>query len=255
MKIATWNVNSIRAREERFLQWLEKTNPDVVCVQELKVVDEAFPHDSLRKAGYHAAVHGQKTYNGVAILSRLEPTDVKRGFGDDDLQARLIAATVGEVRILSAYFPNGETVGSEKYDYKLDWMRRLGAYLAQWHLPTEPILLCGDFNVAPDDLDVARPRQWAGSVLCHDDAREALQRIRQWGFEDVLRKHHPEGHVYSWWDYRMLGFERNNGLRLDHIFATSSMASRCISADVDREERKGKKPSDHAPVFAVFAEE
>ncbi|MCX7427766.1 MAG: exodeoxyribonuclease III [Planctomycetia bacterium] len=252
MKLATWNVNSIRARQERLLRWLDRERPDVLCLQELKVTDEAFPREAIEAAGYHAAVFGQKTYNGVAILSRDEPADVQRGLGDDDPQSRLVAALIDGVCIVNAYFPNGQEVGSEKWEYKLDWMRRLEAYLADRYRPSDPLVLCGDFNVARDDLDVARPHQWAGTVLCHPDAREGLEAIHRWGFLDVFREHHPEGRLYSWWDYRMLGFAQNNGLRLDHIFATETLARRCRGAEIDRDERKGDKPSDHAPVVAVF---
>jgi exodeoxyribonuclease-3 len=254
MKIATWNVNSIRARHERLLRWVEKAQPDVVCLQELKATDDVFPYESIRRAGYYAAAHGQKTYNGVAILSRLEPANVEKGMGDDagDREARLISADVLGVRVISAYFPNGQTVNSDKYAYKLGWMRRLQDYIQKRFDRSDRLVLCGDFNVARDDQDVANPSRWAETVLCHREARDGLERIREWGFTDVFRQHHPDGGVYSWWDYRMLAFPRNDGLRIDHIFATEAMAKRCISAEIDRAERKGEKPSDHAPVVASF---
>jgi exodeoxyribonuclease-3 len=254
MKIATWNVNSVRAREERLLRWLEKEEPDALCLQELKVSDEDFPHDDIERAGYHATVHGQRTYNGVAILSRGEPTNVVRGMADDvdDPQARLIEAEIEGVRVISAYVPNGKEVGTDKYQYKLDWLQRLSEHLQHNASPSEQLVLCGDLNVAPDDKDAANPEKWLDSVLCHEAARGALERIREWGFVDVVRKHHPDGGVYSWWDYRMLAFPKGDGLRIDHILATKSMAHRCVQAFVDRNERKGKKPSDHAPVIAVF---
>jgi len=254
MKIATWNVNSIRSRLERVLSWLEKVEPDVVCLQELKTADDAFPHEAIREAGYHAAVFGQKTYNGVAILSRTEPQDVQRGMGDDtdDPQARLIAAEIDGIQVISAYVPNGQTVGSEKYTYKLHWLRRLREYVDRRFAPSVPLVLCGDFNVAPDDRDVANPERWAVSVLCHQAARDALESVCRWGLIDVFRQHHPEGGIYSWWDYRMLAFPKNDGLRIDHIFASEQLAKRCTSADIDRDERKGKKPSDHVPVVAAF---
>ena len=256
MKIATWNVNSIRAREERLFSWLDREQPDVLCLQELKVQDSDFPIAELETAGYTAAAYGQKTYNGVAILSRSAITNVVRGMGDevDDTQARLIQADVAGVRIISAYFPNGKQVGSDKYEYKLAWMARLAAHLDGLASPTTALVLCGDFNVAVDDADVAFPEKWHDSVLCHADARAALERIRQWGFIDVFRQHNPDGGVYSWWDYRMLGFPKGNGVRIDHIYATAPMAERCTDARVDRNERKGKKPSDHAPVIAEFRE-
>ena len=254
MKVATWNVNSIRAREERLLSWLDKERPDVVCLQELKARDEDFPFEAIEAAGYHAQVYGQKTYNGVAILSRLEATNVARGMADDadDPQARLIQGDIAGVRFMNGYFPNGQEVGSEKYEYKLEWMARLRSMLTRDVSPSENVILCGDFNVVPDDKDAANPEKWRDSVLCHSEAREGLERIRAWGFEDVFRKHHPDGGVYSWWDYRMLAFPKGDGLRIDHIFATKSLAGRCTAARVDRDERKGKKPSDHAPVIAEF---
>ena len=255
LTIATWNVNSIRARESRLLDWLRRREPDIVCLQELKVVSDKFPYDTVRDAGYHAAVFGQKAYNGVAVLSRHEPTDVRIGFGDseDEDEARFITATFPDLSVMSAYFPNGRAVGTEHFVYKLDWMRRLAEHLRSEIQHATPIVLAGDFNVAPDDLDVANPDKWGASVLCHESARDALERIRTVGLVDVFRQHHPEGAVYSWWDYQLLGFPKNDGLRIDHIFATPELAARSASAWVDREERKGHKPSDHAPVFATFS--
>jgi exodeoxyribonuclease-3 len=254
MKIATWNVNSIRARRERLLRWLLAQKPDVVCLQETKVRDEEFPSLDLRAAGYHSAIHGQKTYNGVAILSLEKPEDVESGLGGevDDPQARAISARVGGVRVMSAYVPNGREVGSEAYDYKLEWLRRLRACLDRDHTPSEPVVVCGDFNVAPEARDVADPPAWEGSVLFHPEVREALQGVLSWGLTDVFRQHHDEPGLYSWWDYRMLAFPKNKGLRIDHIFASQPLASRCTAAFIDRNERKGKQPSDHAPVVASF---
>ncbi len=254
MKIAVWNVNSIRARRERALRVVERHAPDVLCLQELKVEDDQFPREDFEALGYHCCVFGQRTYNGVAILSRTEPADPKRGIddGDPDDQARLLAATVGGVRVLCAYFPNGGELGSPKCAYKLKWMRRLRAYLDRHHTPADPVILCGDFNVAADEADVAFPDKWRDSVLFHESMREALDDVRAFGFVDVFRKHHPEGGIYSWWDYRQLSFPKNNGLRLDHVFATEPVAARSTGAEVDRDERKGKSPSDHAPVIATF---
>jgi DNA polymerase-1 len=254
MLLATWNLNSIRTRQARLLAWLDRYQPDIVCLQELKLPDRDFPFDAIRAAGYHAAVHGQPSYNGVAILSRDEPTDVRIGLDDgvDDPQARLISARFGDVRVISAYFPNGQHLGSDKYVYKIEWMRRLRAYLDKHHDPSEPLALCGDFNVAPDDLDAARPADWADSVLCHADARAALEHIRAWGLVDLFRQQHPGGGIYSWWDYRNRAFDRDDGLRIDHIFVTPALAGRGTASGVDRAEREGEKPSDHAPVAAVF---
>jgi exodeoxyribonuclease III len=210
----------------------------------------------LRAAGYYAVTLGQKTYNGVAILSKEEPTDVVRGFGDgeDDPQARFIVATVRGLRIASAYFPNGGEQGSPKYPYKLQWMRRLRAWLDQHIDPKSHFVLCGDYNVAPEDLDIKNPEHWRDTVLANDEIRAALADVRAFGLDDVFRKHHPTEAFYSWWDYRMLGFPKNDGLRIDHLFATPALAARSERAFIDREERKGKAASDHAPVFAVFAE-
>lgn len=254
MKIATWNVNSIRARQERLLRWLAKQQLDVVCLQELKVTEEAFPFEALRQVGYYAAVYGQKTYNGVAILARTEPTEVERGFGDgvEDPQARLIAATVEGVRIVSAYVPNGGEIGTDKYAYKLQWLRRLKAYLKARDRLSGPLALCGDFNIAPEECDVAYPDMWEGTVLFNPEMRDQFREILNLELVDTFRLHHAEAGLYSWWDYRQLGFPRNDGLRIDHILATRSLAERCTAALIDREERKGAKPSDHAPVIAVF---
>jgi exodeoxyribonuclease III len=254
MRIATWNVNSVRARLERLLAWLKKAQPDIVCLQELKVIDAAFPYEAIREAGYHAAVHGQKTYNGVAILSRTEPAEVRQGMDDgvDDPQARFLTADVGGVQVVSAYVPNGQIVDSEAYAYKLDWLRRLRAFLERHYTPETPLVVCGDFNVARDENDVANPAAWAETVLFHPTSRAALEELLSWGLVDVLRQQHPEGKLYSWWDYRMLAFAKNDGLRLDYVFAIGPLAKLCTCAEIDRAERKGDKPSDHAPVMATF---
>lgn len=255
MKIATWNVNSIRARLDRLLRFLERHRPDVVCLQEIKIPTEAFPFEAVRAAGYHAAVFGQKTYNGVAILSRTPPENVQCGLGDDveDPQARLISARIDGIQVLSVYVPNGSTIDSDKYVYKLQWLQRLRQYLQRHHDPSEHLALCGDFNVAPDDaLDVAEPALWKDSVLCHRDAREAFASLCAWGLRDLFRHVNPEAKEYSWWDYRMLAFPKNNGLRIDHLLTTESLTRRCTTVLIDRDERKGQGASDHAPVIAVF---
>ena len=254
MKIATWNVNSVRARFERLMAFLAREQPDVLCLQELKVTDSEFPRLELEAAGWHAVVHGQKTYNGVAIVARTEPDEVRIGLGDEvtDGEARLIAATVRGVRVISAYVPNGQVVGSDKWAYKLGWLARLGGHLARHYGTEQPLALCGDFNVAPADQDVAFVEKWRDSVLCHEDARARLREVVAWGLTDAIRMHHHEVGPFTWWDYRMLGFPKGNGLRIDHILMTPPLAARCTGATVDRDERKGKLPSDHAPVIAVF---
>lgn len=255
MLLATWNLNSIRVREARLLAWLERHRPDLLCLQELKVPERDFPSAAIEALGYHRAVLGQPGYNGVAILSRAPIDEVRLGMDDgvEDPQARLIAARVGGVWVLSAYFPNGGELGSEKWDFKLAWMGRLRAHLDRHYDPAAPLALCGDFNVAPEDRDVARPADWAESVLCHPDARAALEAIRGWGLVDVFRKHRPEAGLYSWWDYRNQAFPRDDGLRIDHIFASPALAACSQAAAIDRGEREGAQPSDHVPVSAAFA--
>ncbi len=259
LTLATWNVNSILMRLDRLLGWLERQRPDVVCLQELKVTTDEFPRAELEAGGWHLAVHGQKTYNGVAILSREPAGDVQAGLVDGvaDDEARLIAARVRGIRVVSVYVPNGRIVGCDKWVYKLAWLARLKTWLGRAARPDEPLALCGDFNVAPTDADVARPEEWRDSVLCHEEARAGLRALVEWGLVDTIRLHHDPaaGGPYSWWDYRMLGFPKNNGLRIDHILATPPLAARCTEAYVVREERKGKQPSDHAPVVAVFRDE
>lgn len=257
MRVITWNVNSVKVRQERLAGLLERHEPDVVCLQELKGPDLPDPVQAdLERLGYHAAVYGQKTYNGVAILSRAEPTDVIRGFeGDDgpeDDHARLISAMVGGVRVYSAYFPNGGEVGSDKFEYKLSWMRRLRALLDSRHGSDEPIIVAGDMNVAPFEGDVAFPERWADSTHCVPQVRDALRHVEGFGLVDVLHEKHPEGKIYSWWDYRQLAFPKGDGLRIDIIYATPELAAACTDARVDRDERKGKGASDHAPVIADF---
>jgi len=254
MVVATWNVNSIKARYDRAMAWLDKVSPDVLCLQELKMTDEAFPRDGFEQRGYHCSVYGQKTWNGVAIISKNPATNIRYGFGpgDDDPQSRLIAADIDGVTILSAYFPNGKTVGSDKWDYKMMWMNKLRDYLFSDYSFSGPLLLCGDFNIAPTDDDVALPEKWKDSVLCFEQGRVALEKIRSLGFVDTMRLHHGEQGPFSWWDYRRLAFPKGDGLRIDHIYASEAIADRCTDAYVDRDERKGEKPSDHAPVLAVF---
>jgi exodeoxyribonuclease-3 len=254
MKIAAWNVNSVRARLDRLVDWLKSTQPDVVCLQELKCQDTEFPMEAVREAGYHAAVHGQKTYNGVAILAKTEPQDVVKGLSDgvDDTHARLIAATVNGVRVVSVYAPNGQSVGSEQYEYKLQWYGRLRRYLDTRHKPGEPLVLCGDWNVAPADIDVWDPALWEGQTLFTAKERKALEHLCAFGLTDTFRKLYPAEQKFSWWDYRMLAFPKNQGLRIDHIFATAPLVERLVSAGVDRDARKGKQPSDHAPVWTEF---
>ena len=237
------------------MPWIAEQRPDILCMQETKAKDEVFPLEDVEAAGYRTTLWGQSPYNGVAILSREPATDVQRGFGDggDDSQARFLAATVAGVRVLCAYVPNGQEVGSPAFLYKLEWLDRLRAFLERSADPGQALALCGDMNVALEARDVHDPAMWEGKVLFHPDERAALARVCAWGLKDAFRMHHAEDGRFSWWDYRQLGFPRNQGLRIDHLFVTAPLAARCTSADIDRDARKGKHPSDHAPVIAVFA--
>jgi exodeoxyribonuclease-3 len=254
MKIATWNVNSIRKRLDRVIPWLAQHQPDVLCLQETKVEDDAFPRLEIEAAGYHVLCHGQKTYNGVALLSQQPARDIVRGFGDggDDSQARFLVASFGEVRVGTVYVPNGQSVGSDKFGYKLAWLARWRAWLSAHADAGALLALCGDLNVAPDDRDVYDPAGFENEVLCHPDERRALAEICRWGLVDVFRQHHPEAGLYSWWDYRQLSFPKNHGLRIDLVLCSERLAARCTDVAIDREARKGQNPSDHAPVVAQF---
>lgn len=254
MRIVSWNINSLRKRQERLVAWLAATQPDVVCLQETKCTDEQFPVLDLRAAGYHSAFQGQKSYNGVAILSKTEPSEVRPALCDaeEDPQARVIAATIGTVRVYSIYAPNGQAVGSPAYDYKMKWYGRLRSCLERENRG-QHLVVCGDFNVAPKDEDVYDPDLWRGAIMCSDAERKAFEDLCGIGLADTLRLHHTEAGLFSWWDYRMLSFPKNRGLRIDAILASRSLAEKCTAAGIEREMRKGKDPSDHAPVWAEFS--
>ena len=254
MKIASWNVNSLKVRLPHLLDWLAEQQPDVLCLQETKLEDDNFPRAEIEAAGYQAAFSGQKTYNGVALLAREPPRDVIYGnprFPDE--QKRLIAGTVGDVRIVCAYIPNGQAVGSDKYDYKLRWLDALTGWLADETAAHPNLALCGDYNIAPDDRDVHDPNAWAGQILCSEPERSAFQRLLGLGLEDSFRLFTQPEKTFSWWDYRMLGFQKNLGLRIDHVLLSSALARRCTAAGIDRAPRKRERPSDHAPVWASIA--
>ncbi|MEW6126658.1 MAG: exodeoxyribonuclease III [Acidobacteriota bacterium] len=253
MKIATWNVNSIAARLPVVLQWIESAAPDVLCLQEIKCLDEKFPREEFMMRGYTVETHGQKTYNGVAILSKTESEDVRRGFPQDDdtAQARMIAAIVSGIRIINVYVPNGQAIGTDKYGYKLDWLKRLRRFLDTTCDKNSPVLMCGDFNVAPEDIDVHDPKAWEGQVLVSPQEREALKEVTDWGFIDIFRSFNQEVQEYSWWDYRAMAFRRNMGLRIDHIWVTEPLAARCKEVFIDKEPRKWERPSDHTPVVVI----
>ena len=254
MKIATWNVNSLKVRLPQVLDWLGAQRPDVLCLQETKLEDKAFPLAEIEAAGYHAAFSGQKTYNGVAILSRTMPQNVERGIaGLDDAQQRVISATIADVRIVCAYVPNGQSVGSDKYDYKLRWLSALTTWLAG-ELERHPRLaLLGDYNIAPEDRDVHDPELWTDQVLCSEAERAAFRRLLGLGFADAYRRFEQAEKSFTWWDYRMMAFRRNRGLRIDLILLSPQLANVCQSCTIDRETRKAERPSDHAPVIAELA--
>jgi exodeoxyribonuclease-3 len=255
VKIATWNVNSVRTRADHIRAFLADAAPDVLALQELKAVASQVPVDAFAAAGYRAEVFGQKTYNGVAFLYRdgCEPAEVVRGFPDDadDAPARLISARFGGLRLINIYLPNGSEVGSDKYAYKLDWMARLRGWLDTAFDPADPVVLVGDFNVAPEDRDVYDPEAFRDRVLFSEPEKAALERIREWGFVDCFRRHHDEAGLYSWWDYRMNQFRRGMGLRIDHVWATPAAAEACTACDIEVEPRRWERPSDHAPVVAT----
>jgi len=253
MKIATWNVNSLRVRLPQLQQWLEANPVDVLALQETKLTDADFPTAALQAMGYGSVFSGQKTYNGVAILSRRAIEAPLMDLPDfEDPQRRLLAATVGGVRIVDVYIPNGQSVGSDKYVYKLAWLKALRAYL-KTELGAHPnLLLLGDFNVAPEDRDVHDPKSWEGSVLVSEAERAAVAEIQTMGLLDLFRKFEQPPQTFSWWDYRQGAYRRNNGLRIDLILGTEAMHRVCVSCSVDREPRAWERPSDHAPCVATF---
>ena len=255
MKLASWNVNSLKIRLPQLLEWLAASQPDVVCLQETKLEDHSFPREEIEAAGYEAAFFGQKTYNGVALLSRHGLNAITLGNPHfEDEQKRLIAATVGTTRVICAYMPNGQAVGSDKYHYKLNWLQALTDWLQEELAAHPQLALAGDFNIAPEDRDVHNPAAWAGQILCSDAERAAFKRMLSLGLKDSFRLFDQPEKAYSWWDYRMLGFQKNNGLRIDHILLSRPLAERCVAAGIDREMRKRERPSDHAPVTAELAE-
>jgi exodeoxyribonuclease III len=258
--VAAWNVNSLKARLDHLLGWLATAKPDVVCLQELKCESAMVPIDKLRDAGYEACVNGQKTYNGVAILSRYPIRDVVADMaGYDDSQKRVIAATiaspVGDVRVMSVYCVNGEAVGSEKYEYKLRWYEHLYRTLKDEVAKHPQLVVAGDYNIAPDDRDVRHTEEWAGKVLCSEPEREIFRKLLALGLHDSFRCFDQPEKTFSWWDYRMLAFRRNNGLRIDHLLISDALKVKLVSSLVDKEPRKLEKPSDHAPVVAAFGKQ
>jgi exodeoxyribonuclease-3 len=251
VRIATWNVNSLTARLGRVEAWLKEAQPDVLCLQETKQADAAFPHEAFTALGYESAHHGEGRWNGVAVVSRVGVERLTRGFGDsnDAAGARLVAADCGGVRVHSVYVPNGRSLDSEHYAVKLAWLGGLRDLLAATCEPSQPVAVCGDFNVAPDDRDVWDPAAFEGMTHVSPPEREALRSLCDWGLVDVYRRLHAEPGAYSWWDYRGGSFHRGHGMRIDLVLATEPLAEATTAAEIDREARKGHKPSDHAPVY------
>ncbi|MDP6993360.1 MAG: exodeoxyribonuclease III [Woeseiaceae bacterium] len=254
MKIATWNVNSLNVRHGHVMEWLNIANPDILVLQEIKQVTEAFDRESFEAVGYKGVANGQKTYNGVAVISRGEPTDVVTDFpGFEDPQRRILASTIDGVRVINLYVPNGNSVGSEKYDYKLGWLGALHRFLESELREHDDLVVLGDFNIAPDDRDVYDPEKWGDNILCSPLEREALQDLIDLGLSDVYRQFDQPEQSFSWWDYRAAGFRRNAGLRIDLILASEALAGRCTASYIDKKPRTWERPSDHTPVIAEFS--
>jgi exodeoxyribonuclease-3 len=253
MKIATWNVNSLKVRLPQVLEWLATSRPDVLCLQETKTTDENFPVEAISDAGYHSVYSGQKTYNGVAILSRTPAEDILTDIpGLEDPQRRILGATIRGVRVLNLYVVNGQEVGSEKYAHKLYWLEKVAEHVREQLLKHTHFVTLGDFNIAPEDRDVHDPEAWHERILCSTPERQALQKLLETGLVDTFRLFDQEADSFSWWDYRAAAFRRNMGLRIDLILASRSLADSCTTCSIDKEPRRLDRPSDHTPVIAEF---
>ncbi len=253
MKVASWNINSIKVRLGHVLQWLESAEPDVLALQETKMTDDVFPKQAIEDAGYQVVFSGQKTYNGVAIIAKQQPTDVITDIPDlDDPQRRILAATVDDVRIINLYVVNGSAPGTEKFKYKLDWLEKVTAFIEQQQAEYDDVVVLGDFNIAPDDRDVHDPDKWHEKILCTTEERSALNRILDLGFQDSFRLLHDEGGLFSWWDFRMNGFVRGLGLRIDLILCSDDMSEAVTASYIDVDPRTWERPSDHTPVVTEF---
>ncbi len=254
MKISTWNVNSIRVRLGHLKDWAGQQTPDVICLQETKIVDELFPVDGAAEAGYSVTFFGQKTYNGVATLAKGKMEDVVTGIpGYDDPQRRVLSVTVDGVRIINVYVPNGKAVDSDKYFYKLEWLNHLNQFVEQELARNDRLVIVGDYNIAPADADVHDPEEWQGKILCSDAEREQFQSLIALGLNDSFRLFEQPERSFSWWDYRAAGFRRDLGLRIDHILISDALRDQCVRCDIDKEPRRWERPSDHAPVLAEIA--
>jgi exodeoxyribonuclease-3 len=254
LKLATWNVNSLKIRLPQLLEWVSAHQPDIVCLQETKLEDEKCPLTEISALGYHCQVWGQKTYNGVAILSKEGCQDAIKGIpGFEDPQRRVLAATIGDLRVISIYVPNGQTVDSEKYRYKLDWLMKLTDWLRQELERYPKLAILGDYNIAPEDRDVYDPAAWEGNVMVSPAERRAFRELLNLGLKDSFRLFQQPDKSFTWWDYRMLAFRRNMGLRIDHILLSAPLAKSCRACVIHRDVRKLERPSDHAPVMAELA--
>jgi exodeoxyribonuclease III len=252
--VASWNVNSLRVRLAQLNEWLGTSNVDVIGLQETKTTDDVFPQSEIEALGYQVVRAGQKTYNGVALLSRHALTDVVTDFADlDDPQRRLIAATSNGIRYVNVYVPNGQAVGTDKYEYKLRWLASLRRFLEKELAAHAQLVVMGDFNIAPDDRDVYDPAAWQGQILCSDAERDALRALLDLGLTDTFRQFEQAPALFSWWDYRQAGFRRNLGLRIDLLLASRSLSSNCIAASIDTAPRRAERPSDHAPALTEFS--
>ena len=250
MKIASWNVNGIRARIEHVTAWIKSNQPDVLALQETKVMDDMFPFEAFTSLGYEAMIYGQKSYNGVALLSKKSPKECTRGIDDFvDEQTRVISGIYEGVKIIDVYIPNGQSVGSEKFEYKMRWLTNLHRYLEASIKRNERIVILGDFNIAPQDIDVYDPIEWKGKVLCSDEEREWLYKIEKIGFVDSFRLFNQDEGLFSWWDYRMASYRRKMGMRIDLILISEALRKNCIKSYIDETPRALEKPSDHTPVL------
>ncbi|RJG01493.1 exodeoxyribonuclease III [Noviherbaspirillum sedimenti] len=253
MKLATWNVNSLKVRLPQVLQWLAENPVDVLCLQETKLTDDKFPVAEIEAAGYQVAFTGQKTYNGVAILSRHPMTEVVKGNPHfEDEQQRLIAASIDGMRVICAYVPNGQALDSDKYGYKLRWLEGLRHWLAEELAAHDKLAILGDYNIAPEDRDVHDPAAWEGNVLVSPPERAAFRQLQDMNLKDAFRLFEQPDKLFSWWDYRQMAFRRNMGLRIDHILLSAPLATRCSACVIDKVPRKWEQPSDHTPVVATL---
>lgn len=255
MKIVSWNVNSLRVRLPQVLDWLATHQPDLLALQEIKMVDAEFPTEDIQAAGYQMLVSGQKSYNGVAILSKIPGVDVAKDLPSlDDPQRRVLAATYGNTRLINLYVPNGESLESEKYPYKLGWLAKLHTFLQNEAAQHPRLVVVGDFNIAPEDRDVHDPVAWKDQVLCSEPERNAFQGLLGLGLRDSFRLFEQPERIFSWWDYRAMAFRRNMGMRIDHVLVSPAMAASCTASYIDKAPRKLERPSDHAPAVAEFTD-